>query len=118
MPALGPISEKSTFRYSGVLADADGNPVPLSAMESLTLTWYEQTTGDAINGRSHQNVLNANNVTMDEDGNIIWFAQAADTLCVTTLQTEIHVAEFYAVWNTGSLSWQDQIPIRNLRYLP
>lgn len=55
-----PVRERTTPLYVVTLVDAAGEPLP--ALASLTLTWYDLASGTIVNGRDHQDALNANGV--------------------------------------------------------
>lgn len=55
------VRERTTPLYVVTLVDSAGDP--LAAVTTLTLTWYDMVSGLIVNGRDHQNALNANGVT-------------------------------------------------------
>ena len=58
-------------------------PVDSGDLSAMTLDLFDESTGDALNSRSAQNVLNANNVTV-ENGATITGATAANPVVLTT----------------------------------
>lgn len=91
------IREETTATYEADIVDESPTPapVPAAALVSLTLTLYERKTGTIINGRDAQNVLNANDVTVDAQGHLTWRMAAADNQHIAGNGTvEVHVALF------------------------
>lgn len=85
--------------YKAQLVDENRVPISYATLTSLTLTLYDLRSSVIVNGRNAQNVLNANQVTMDVNGNIVWTWLPADMpLLVPTVQQEEHVALFVAKW--------------------
>ena len=92
--------EKTTGHYTGVLTDDDGATLPAASLSTLTLSLYVVlTTGSLSYIRNNQNVLNANNVTVDGSGNIDWHWQTTDTTLVENVPFERHIALF--TWTTS-----------------
>jgi len=99
---LAPMIEKETGTIPFRLRDEDGGLV--LALDSMTLTLYNQADGSIINGRDAQNVLNANNVSF-ANGLVSWSVQTADTPIVDDSKSiETHMAVFYMTWNLGQRS--------------
>lgn len=77
----------------------------LAELSTLTLTYFNQSTGSTINSRSSQNVKNANDVTVTANCEIIWKLTSSDTTCAdTTLEDdklEHHIALFEWVLTNG-----------------
>jgi hypothetical protein len=112
VPAL---TERTSAQYKAQLQDPTGAGVPASTLLTLALTLYDLATGTVINGRSQQNVLNANNVTVDASGNLVWAIQGADNSIVTaSLAIETHIALFEASWATGECKHEVSLPVRNV----
>lgn len=113
----GIINEGRTPSYSEILKDKDGTPVPASGMSSLTLTLSNEADGAIINSRNAVNALNANNVTVDESGNIEYVLQPLDTAIQDATQAfETHRATFQCTYNGGAHreNWDVDFLIRNL----
>ena len=108
-----PILERTSLRYSGVMKDLAGAVVPSTDLSALTLTWYSLAGAQAIvNARDGQNVLNANNVTIDGSGNLAWSMQPADTQILdATLAYEWHRALF-AWTKTGGEQGKHEVDIK------
>jgi hypothetical protein len=56
----------------------------INELSTLTLTYFNYSTSATINSRSNQNVLNTNNVTVSDTGEVKWSLQTADTTVVDT----------------------------------
>jgi hypothetical protein len=118
--ALTPITENSSAIYTATLLDSTGAPVSSASVDTLTLTFYDNATGDIINNRNAQDVFNTNNVTLDTSGSLVWAMLPEDNPIVGGLGVdETHVAEFYATWNGGAnaLSWRAIFRVIQFRML-
>lgn len=74
------IEEDATPIITATILDETGAALPLSAMLTMTLTYWNQSTKKSINGRNAQNVLNANNCTYAATGGLFsWNTQPDDT---------------------------------------
>lgn len=97
------VKERTTNVYQADLQDPNGVAIPAVDLTTLTLTLYDKVTGTVLNGRTAQDVLNANNVTVDSAGRLIWTLQPADTAIVTPAkELETHVALFEFTWQAGA----------------
>lgn len=102
------LNEDTQATYTATLlsdTSDSGSTVAGSALLTLTLTYFDEHTGDIINSRDGQNVLNANNVTVSEAGVLTWSIQAADTAVVTEGNAgsyERHVAQF--AWTSATIT--------------
>jgi hypothetical protein len=92
------VDEKTAPTHTFTVTDEDDNAVQPT---SLALTYYDRTTGDIINSRNAQDVLNANDVAVT-NGIVVWSMQEADTTLVGAASDrgEIHVAEWDWVANS------------------
>ena len=85
----------------GVFLDQIG----ASDLSEMTLTHMNSATAAAINSRNGQNVLNANNVTIDEDGWVEWTMQGADNPIVSSTlksgELEDHLSKFIITKSDG-----------------
>ena len=95
----------TTGLFSGTLLDEDGDAIPLANINSFTLTVRDAMTGSTINSRSNQNVLNANNVTINNTtGAVNWSIQVGDTTPASTATSyREHVAEFTCTYETSKV---------------
>ena len=98
------VLENTSAVYTATLKDQDGVVIAAGSLDALTLTLYNDKDGTIINSRSQQNCLNANNVTVDSSGGLIWVMQPADNVIVDTAlepgQTEVHKGLFEWTWDT------------------
>lgn len=113
-----PVYEATTAIYTAQIVGNDGvTPLPLATLSALTLSLYV-IKGDGtiayVNGRNAQNVLNANNVTVDANGLISWTVQTADTTLVEALPFERHIAVFQWTWPSGTGKHQIALIVQNL----
>lgn len=114
------ITEKTSGQYTADLVDELGVAVPGANLTTLILTLYDLDTDTIVNGRNGQNVLNANGVTVDVAGHLVWTIAPADTTMVTAASgSERHRAIFVATWNGGakSLPWEVELVVQNLLHL-
>jgi hypothetical protein len=106
LPREFDLHEKTTGLLTGTLVGNDHvTPIPLASLSTLILTLYAiiaDSSMTIINARDHQNVLNANNVTVHATtGLLTWTIQVLDTTLVEpTLPFERHIALFE--WTTAS----------------
>jgi hypothetical protein len=116
-PQVFPIDEKETGQYTGTIVGNDGvTPLPGATLSTLLLTLYvikQDGTDQTI--RNVQNVLNANNVTVNAAGLLTWTIQVADTTLVETIPFERHIALFEFTWPTGAGKHEVILLVRNLR---
>lgn len=100
------ILEKTTPLITADLIDENNDPILLSDILTLTLTLYSMTdspTNTAINLRTNQNVLNANNVVVSSTGALSWYLQEGDTtLTDPSLAEEIFRAVFKWTYTTAN----------------
>jgi hypothetical protein len=90
------IVEGTTPDYVVTLLDKKNqSPIPASAFDSLTLTYFHEYTEEIINGRSEQNVLQLNGISVDESGVLRWVLTQADAVILDDgLHDEPHIASF------------------------
>ena len=99
------ILEKTTPKITATIKDEDGNAIASTDLNTLTLTFWNLTDPDnsIINNRNSQNVLNANNVTVDTNGLLTWTLQPADTtISDSTLPKQTCRAMFEWTYNSGT----------------
>ncbi len=101
---------------SQILKDEDENVILLSTISAATLTLYDVYSEEIINSRNNQNILNANNVTIDATSGLLsWLIQAEDNIIVGLVDhlglghenddvdwLEEHIALFQIEWDSGS----------------
>lgn len=116
------INEEASGTYTATLVANDGvTPIPAAQVATLTLTLYvikQDGTDQIVNGRNLQNVLNANNVTVDAVGQVVWTVQPADTAMVENIPFELHRALFHWTWADGEGYHEVHLRVRNLRRVP
>lgn len=102
--------ENQSARVAFTLLDEDDVGVGPSRLLTATLTLIDLETERIINSRNAQNVINANNVTITEEGRVTWDLQGeADNVLVRgdnglvrwNQQMERHRARFYFTWAQG-----------------
>jgi hypothetical protein len=117
-PRVFEVTEKTAGRLTATLVDQDGvTPIPSAALVTFTLHLYAIKTDGTIaviNSRTHQNVLNANNVTITAGGVVTWSYQVADVTLVEGLPYERHIALFE--WTTASIGGKQEV-VLNVRNL-
>lgn len=97
-----PWEEGTTPTYTTTLLDEAGAAVTLSAITGARLTFADLNTGATINGRSNQDIKNANNVTIHAtSGLLTWKLLEADMLLVASPKplTATHRALFVIEWD-------------------
>ena len=84
-------------------------PLPLAEISSATLTYHnDDSSSTIINGRSSQDVLNANDVTISETGLLTWHMTSSDTAMVdSSLDVESHTATFTITTTDGQTLHRD-----------
>lgn len=93
------VTERSTPEYESTILDQNKSAVPI--LDSLTLTLWDEATGNAINGRDKQNVLNANGGSFNS-GVFTFVMTPLDTAIVdATKGTENRRITYDAIWNGG-----------------
>ena len=119
-PSTVDVLEKTTPRYTAVITDDQGVAIPLVSLVTLTLFLYvikSDGTPSYILGAAGapQNVLNANNVTADANGNLVWSIQTTDTTFVEALPFELHIALF--TWTTATITGRHELhlTVKNLQ---
>jgi len=109
------VKEKSTAKYTAIIKDENDNVIPSSDLTALTLTLYNNDDPDrpVINSRNAQNVLNANNVTVDSVGALAWELQPLDNV-ITDRDPEFenHIALFQFEWDSGNRKSSHRIVVR------
>ena len=112
------ILEKTSPKITATMQDEEGTGIPAASLTTLTLTLYnlDDSSNTIINSRSDQDVLNANNVTVNSSGNLVWSVQALDTIIVGDKGVEKHRAVFEWTYSSGTKNGKHIIDmdIRNL----
>lgn len=97
------ITEGSTPEYDVTIVDSSAVPVAAAALSAARLTFYNVRSGAIINDRWNQDIKNAHNVTISEQGAVSWKLQEADTVLVgmPTPSQGHYRAELVFEWNDG-----------------
>jgi len=116
------VREDCGAKYTAVLLDEDDAPIAAGTLDTLTLTLWDYSTRTILNSRDAQDVLNANNVTLDGSGNLVWYLQADDNAIVGTVaegNIETHKALFEWTWGTGQQgSWMVTLNVQATARVP
>lgn len=104
IPLWPALKQGDTGIYSTVLLKENDAPLSVNETTALTLLYVDQHTHAVINGRYNQNVLNANDVSMDANGYVEWALQVQDTAMVSLKRpSEAHTALFTFTWLDGAI---------------
>lgn len=109
------VNEGTTANYSAVVTDENGDAVGSGSLTTLTLTLYDDRTGQIINSRNEQNVLNQQGVTVDGSGNLEWTISRDDNPILHENDYsgyEDHIAIFHWTWDSGNKSGRHEIKLR------
>lgn len=109
--------ENTSAKFTGTIVDEDGDAVPGSILESLTLSLTDLATAAVINSRNEQDVLGQNGVTVSEAGALIWTVDPDDNpiLDDDRPKDETHLAVFVAVWPNGQATFGLRIRVQRVR---
>lgn len=109
--------EQNSARYTAVIKDEAGAAVSVDSLVTLTLTLYDQDTETILNDREDQDVLNANGVTVDINGALVWLLEPEDNEIVNDgKRYEDHVALFEFTYGAGGAkagTWEVLLTVRN-----
>lgn len=96
------VQELQSLRVGFTFRDEERLPIPKADVTSLTLTLYDARTGDIVNSRDNQDVLDNHGVTLGAtNGEVRWSVSTADTaIGDDTADTEQHVGLFTVRWGT------------------
>ncbi len=111
--------ERTSAVYDATVEDDAGVAIPVANLTSVVLTLYDVATGEIINSRDDQNVLNANNVTIDSLGALQWIMQVADNIIQSADSViEHHIALFEFVAGGRSSKHEVNVYVSNLSKVP
>ncbi len=115
--------EDAVALLKATLKDETDAVIPSTSLTKLTLTLWNEADGSIINSRNDQNVLNANNVTVDSSGKLAWTAQTADNPIIDDSKDyEFHVARFKFEYGGGNPTKRGyryvRIRVRNMAKTP
>jgi hypothetical protein len=117
---MDPVNEHSSAVYTATLTDQSGAALAASMLTAVTLTLYDKASDTILNERDGQDVLNANDVTIDENGVLTWAMQPADNVIVNQARKtpEVHVALWMFAWATGHYHHAAEIEVVPLKRVP
>lgn len=101
------IDEGESCNVTAVPKDMAGAAITESNLATLTATLVDEATGDVINGRDAQSVLDANGGTVASDGTLTLRLQPADAAIVTAGDAgtiEAHILRLAWTWSDGVLT--------------
>lgn len=107
IPSVFDVTEDTSGRYTALLIDEAGDELPASSIVTATLSLFDSTLNDDsmtvyVNSREAQNVLNVNDVTIDEFGNLTWDFAPEDMPKLQTHTPETHKAVWTLTWSGGN----------------
>jgi hypothetical protein len=79
------------------IVDQDGAAIAAADLDTLTLTLYDEFSGDVINERDAQDVLNANGTTVNSLGGVEIYLEPDDNI--------ITDSDRYREWHVVELVW-------------
>lgn len=82
------VVEKTDRKIEFQVTDADGEPLPAAAIETLTVTVYDRAFPSAAPIADHTSILNANGTTIDGAGNGVLDVKAAWLVTIDDTQEE------------------------------
>ena len=105
MASIARYERGETAVFTATLRDKDGAAIAAASLTSLSLTLTDARSGVIVNSRNAQNVLNANNATVNSSGGLVWTIQIADVAQQGTANVERaeHVAKFVAVTSSETI---------------
>lgn len=120
------LEERNAYRLTFDLVDGTtGEAIIKAQLGTLLCTQYyfnpDLTVGDSnhlatINSRSSQNILDLNNFTVSNDGNVVWLVQPEDTTKLDAGAQELHIALITWLYSGKQNSHQFLMHIRQLEY--
>lgn len=119
-PLVVDCNEKTTLQYTTTLKDETETVIPSASINSITLTIIEEDSGDVVNSRNAQSILNANGGTMHATSGLLTMVfTASDTEIVGGAdagEIETHLATIDITWATTKKAHREiEFRIRNLR---
>ena len=115
------VPEGSSALLTCIIRDELGVAVPVGSISTLKATLYDLLDATAIiNSRDHQNVKNANDGTVDANGNFALQLRDVDNPVLhPTERFEWHVLLVEWTWGTGRGSRKElRFKVRNLGLVP
>jgi len=97
------LMQETSGTYTATLVDEDDVAIPASSLNLLQLTVFDGKSGTVL--RTTQDVLNANNVTVDSAGLVTWTISPFETQVVSSNlpfgSVETHWAVFECLYNAS-----------------
>lgn len=116
------IAKKSSAQITAQVQNEAGAGISSANLTALTLTLYvKDSAGSIINSRNKQNVLNANGVTVDTSGNLVYQMAPDDNVIINTGKLkEKHIALFEWEWSAGTKKGKHEIEfvVTNMENVP
>ena len=115
------MNERTTRRVNAILTDEDDVGIDVADITSVVMTLYNKADGSIINSRTVQDIKNANDVTIDSVGALVWIVQVLDNVIVDSKQVlEHHIALIEWTWSAGNHEGRYTIDIfiRNMEKVP
>jgi hypothetical protein len=111
MPTSYSFNEEQSGTFTGVLLDNLGSPMGSADISTFTITITDLNTREVINGRFKQNALNANDITLDTQGNVTWNIQPEDNIIVNESSSPgtIERHEVLLEWTWGTSKYSSEI---------
>lgn len=104
-----PVAERSTVEFTLQLDDTN-NPVDTSQLFTVTLSLYEASTKQTINGRNGVDIKNANGGSFNATGLLTLTLSDADNVIVLPARaSESHVALISWTWASGAKTGRKEL---------
>lgn len=107
-------TEGVSAKFTATIVDESNTAISYRLLNSITLTLTDKYTGEVINSRDEQDVLNVNDVTISANGELVWDVQPEDNEIVGTGKVEDHEALFEWSWDDARIG-KKKIQIRVTR---
>lgn len=97
------VREDTTHTYATTITDENEQGLGPADLDALTLTLYDVVSGDIINSRDAQSVLNANGGTLEANGDFTWLSEPDDMPILEDSRSyEEHIGVFEWAYPNGS----------------
>jgi hypothetical protein len=74
-----PVGANTTSPYTADMRDEEGNEIPGSVLDAMTLTIIDTLSGAIVNGCQNVDILNTGRGTIDETGHLTINLETGDT---------------------------------------
>lgn len=100
------VKQTSSATWTGYIKDASGAAIASADIDSMTMTLYDKSSGEVINDREDQSILDENDVTVHAtSGLVTWELQPEDNIIVSTTleerKAEEHIALVIVTYDTS-----------------